>query len=662
MRALCRFLSPVLLCALFSLAAACGKGSSSPDSSAPLPDGGPEDTAPGADSTGQPELVLDSSAPEVLPDGPAVPDSAAECSAGEQGCQDASTAVICQGGHWVVAQVCAEGTLCLETACVTAEVCQPGHVKGCYSLSQMSVCHSSGKGYVPFPCPEGEKCVGGQCGELVCNPNVRQCEGTASYVECLDDGSGWGESMPCEEGTTCIGGKCLGGCGGDPKYNLSNVGCEFWSVDLGQWDVKEGETSLDPPASGIPHAVIVGNPNEVPVQATFETGDGTPVEVLDPVVLPGQVRAFVMPVMSLQETGITKKTIRLRTNHPVTAAQFNPPNNEDYVHTTDASLLYPISILGKEHYVVTMPSMIGMELPMFGKMPSVWGYVTVVAVEPGITKVDVVALKAPTEPGPDFPGYQKGDTFSVELEQWEVFNLASLATDMMATPLDMSGTQVLADQKVAVFGAHDCYVIGDSNCDHLETQLLPVEAWGTSYVAVRMNTPAPNQYRVVAGTSGTAILTAPPVAGLDGAVLAKGEVRHVTSDSSFELTASGPVQVIQFIAGNSSGGSTFVDPSMTTLIPIDLFRNDYPILVPTAYDENYVSVARLSDTPISLNGQPVVAAFLQIPGSDWQVANVPVPEGVNQLTADSPFGLISYGYAMKVSYAYPGGLNGKAAQ
>jgi len=51
-------------------------------------------------------------------------------------------------------------------------------------------------------------------------------------------------------------------------------------------------------------------------------------------------------------------------------------------------------------------------------------------------------------------------------------------------------------------------------------------------------------------------------------------------------------------------------------------------------------------------------AFQAIAGTDWQVGNVPVTEGVHQVTGDAPFGLIAYGYANKVSYAYPGGLNG----
>jgi len=615
------------------------------------------------------ELSAADGAPEPLD---ALPDLSADaggpdeasppaCTDGTQRCLDDMTAQLCQGGEWVTTQVCTGTMICLAGACVPAEACEPGTISGCFSLGARKLCHVSGKGYVGLECPEGQKCADGECGEFVCNPGVRQCEGAAAYVECLADGSGWGEVVSCEDGETCIGGKCLSGCAGDIKYNQSNVGCEFWSVDLGQWHVMPGESQLEPSASTIPHAVVVGNPNTVAAKVTFEVGDGTPVEIADPVVPPGEARAFIMPVLSLQESGITKKSIRLRTNHPVTAAQFNPPTNEDFVHSSDASLLYPTTILGREHYVVSMPSKIGAELPMIGKMPSVWGYAVIVAVEPGTTSVSLV-MTAATEPGPDFPGYGKGSTIEVNLEQWEVLTVNSLANSMMAAEIDMTGSHVVASQKVAVFGGHQCWVVGASNCDHLETQLLPLEEWGLTYVAGRMNTPAPNEYRVVSGENGVAIHTLPPVSGIDGLTLNKGEWKHFASNSSFEITGTGPIQVIQFIAGNSDGGPVLVDPSMTTLIPVLQFRSDYPILVPAAYEDNFVNIARKGGTPIKINGQPVTAGFELVAGTDWQVANVWVPEGVVQVEADAPFGLISYGYANKVSYAYPGGLNGKVGE
>ncbi len=642
-----------------SVATACGKTSSlAPDAVAPADRVASREVEGdlGGDGRSVADLLQET-------DDAAVPEDTQppECETGEMACQDAETVVVCLQEQWTVTQVCTNGKFCLEANCVTDDPCQPGHVKGCYSPSARNVCHASGRGYVPWMCPTGQQCLNGKCAELACVPGVSQCAAPDATHTCLPDGSGWSDPSPCADGEQCVGGQCLSGCAGDIKYNQSNVGCEFWSTDLGQWDIKEGDNSLEPSASIIPHAVIVGNPNQLTVKVTFETGDGTPVTIPEPTVAPGQVKAFVMPVMSLQYTGITQQTIRLRTNHPVTAAQFNPPSNKDFVHTSDASLLYPVDILGTEHFVVSMASMEGPTLPMLGKSPSVWGYVTVVAVAEGTTTLTVGPLTAATEAGGDLPAYEKGAIFEVTLQQWEVLNLQSRALGMFAEPVDLTGTRIKSDQPVAVFGGHDCTVIGDSNCDHLESQLLPVEAWGKTYVAGRMDTPSPNEYRIVSASDGNAIATSPPVGQLNGLVLNKGEWVHVKSDTSFVVEGSAPLQVIQFIAGNSTGGAVLVDPSMTTLVPIAQFRDNYPFLVPTAYTGNQICVARQGDSPLTLNGQPLTGYFAQIPGTDWQVANVSVSEGINEVSGDAPFGLISYGYASKVSYAYPGGMNGVAA-
>lgn len=609
----------------------------------------PVDVAPGDGSTKELDAATDEGG---------LDDESSSCVTGETICLDEATVQSCQNGFFITVQVCGFGMICLDGSCVTQTPCEPGTLNGCFSLAALSVCHESGDGYVAQPCPSGERCLDGECRVMACNPGTRQCDSATSYLQCLPDGSDWGPSTACDQGFQCVGGDCLNGCAGDIKYNQSNVGCEFWSLDLGQWNVREGESGLEPSASTIPHAVVVGNPNDFPVSVTFETGEGTAVNIEDPEVPAGATRAFLMPVMSLQDTEISGKSIRLRTNHPVTAAQFNPPNNEDHVATSDASLLYPPTILGKEYYAVSLGSIIGMEMPMIGKMPSVWGYVSMVAVEPGTTTVTIENLTSATEPGPNFPGYEKGQDIVVELQQWQVFHLQSLAVSMLTTGDDLTGTRVIATQKLAAFAGHDCMVIGDSNCDHLETQLLPVENWGTTYVAGRLYTPAENQYRVISAYDGTTLSTHPSIGGLDGVTLNRGEYVHVTAGGSFEITGSQPIQVIQFIAGNSEGGWTLVDPSMTTLIPVQQFREDYPILVPTAYEQNHITVVRSAGSDVFLNDDPLTGGFEPISGTDWEVGHFPVPEGVSEVTGEDPFGLISYGYAVKVSYAYPGGLNG----
>ena len=598
-----------------------------------------------------------------LDDADAPIDPGGECAVGEPDrcAADGRAIERCDHEVWRALRDCDAADVCLGAPpeCVRASPCTPGTPGGCRDDENAEVCDPTGVAFVPSPCPDGELCFGGGCRPARCVPGSGLCMSPSSVSRCLEDGQGYGAVDPCPLGTACIEGTCWSECQNDPKFQDSYVGCVFWSTDLGQWHVREGEVNLDGDAAHIPHAVVVGNPGQRDAAVTFEVGDGTPVVIADPIVPAGTVRAFLMPVLSLQDSGVSRKSIRMTSTQPLTAAQFNPPSNADLVHTSDASLLVPAAVLGRVHIAVSGPSVRGLEMPGLGRMPSVFGYFTVVAVRPGLTDVTFTPT-VPTEPGPDFPGLPAGEPHTVTLSEWDVLHVQALGGDLLGGETnDLTGTVIRASQDVAVWGGHDCLNIGAGNCDHIETQLAPVVAWGDHYVAARLGTPAPNVYRVVSGADGNVVTTNPPVGGLDGVPLDEGEWVEATVDGSFEVLGTGPIQVVQFIAGNEGGGDFLVDPSMAALVPTRQYRDDYPILVPSDYAVNRVAIARPAGVAIYLDGAALPnSSFRPIfAGAPWETANVAVPEGVARLTGDAPFGLVAYGYDNKVSYAYPAGFD-----
>lgn len=636
------------------------------------------DAAAGSDGTapdvpgGRPDALgpADAGTRDIGVDGggalDAGPDAvAAECAVGapDRCAPDGGAVERCDHGTWRPLTTCPAGAICLgdPPACVTAADCTPGAVSGCRDDEHELVCHESGQAVLPQPCPEGELCFEGSCRVARCVPGSGLCLGPAEVSRCLPDGQGYGPRETCPVGAACIDGACWSECEADPKFQSSYVGCLFWSTDLGQWYVQEGQMNLDPDASHIPHAVIIGNPGERDAAVRFEVGDGTPVPVADPIVPPGETRAFLMPELSLQQSGVTKKSIRVTASAPVTAAQFNPPNNADFVHTSDASLLLPAAVLGQRYIVVSGgPSIRGLNMGI--QMPSVFGYFTVVAIQPGETRVTFTPT-APTEPGPDFPALPAGQPHTVALQQFDVLHVQAAATDIMQTETnDLTGTILQATQPVAVWGGHDCMVVGGGNCDHLETQLAPVATWGDHYVAARLATPAPNVYRVVSGVAGNVITTQPPIGGLSGVTLGEGEWVEVAAGDSFEVSGTGPLQVVQYIAGNDEGGSYLVDASMAALVPTRQYRDDYPILVPSDYAVNEVAIVRPAGAGVYVDGVPLPAGtFRSVGGGAWEVGISAVSEGVVRITGDAPFGLTAYGYDSKVSYAYPAGCDMSAA-
>ena len=636
-------------------------------------------TGGGSDATGADGATPDTSAVDTLPGeatdvpGPgdatgsdgATPD-AALCIEGAPSCSDDHLwQLTCQGGEWARLKPCAAGTLCLGKTCAPSEPCTPGAPGDCPGLATASVCDDSGLGFVPVDCPAGQYCVSGACTTTTCIPGQPVCADTTHSAFCLPDGSGPGPATACDDVELCVGGLCRFTCGDDLKYAGSSVGCRFWSVDLGQWNVLPGEMGLDPSASGIPHAVIIANPNDVAATISFRTGDDSPVVVDNPIVGAGETRSFAMPVMSLQETAVTTKSIRVLSNQPVVAAQFNPPSNSDFVHTSDASLLYPQEVLGKVHVAATMGSIADGDM-MGMKTSGVWGYFTVVAVNPGTTDVTFTPT-CPTEAGPAMAEIPAGQTTTLTLQQWQVLTVQGKGADpmdMYVTPTDndLTGTVIHSSQPVAVFGGHDCMVVGPGNCDHLETQLLPVEAWGTEYVAAHMEISSANLYRVIAYHDGTTLTTQPVVGGLSGVTLNRGEWVEASSMADFVLTATAPVQMISFIEGydpgQGGGSGILIDPSMAALIPTHQYRQDYPLLVPADYEADYITVIRPQGTALLLDYNPLSdGGFKSVGTGPWQAANVPLSAGMHRIEGTKPFGVLAWGAGNKVSYAYPAGAN-----
>jgi hypothetical protein len=219
---------------------------------------------------------------------------------------------------------------------------------------------------------------------------------------------------------------------------------------------------------------------------------------------------------------------------------------------------------------------------------------------------------------------------------------------------------------------------GIDRCDHIESILFPTSTWGTSYIGTKFNRRAvmgapsePDIWRVIASQDGTQLLTDPPLDGVHGVTLGAGEWRQFESTQAFRLGASKPVLMAQYMVGANwlgierrcdGGGGQPVgigDPAMAVAVPVDQFRTDYFVLAPANYEQDFINVTAPVGQTVRLDGVAIDAALFkpvgQAPG--WATAIVPVTDGFHKLDAEVPFGIVSYGYDCRVSYAYPGGLN-----
>jgi hypothetical protein len=228
-----------------------------------------------------------------------------------------------------------------------------------------------------------------ELGCLVCAPGVSFCEGN-SMMQCAEDGTHEWELMDCEEwDTICVDGECVFD---DPCVEAaaweSNIGCEYWAVDL-----DNSENYIDD-AAGAQFAVAVANiGGEVPASVVVEInnapqGEPQELEVIEEKELnPGELYIFRLPRRDADGDNLTEnvddgaqswhasRAFRIQSDQPIVAYQFN---TLDQVFSNDASLLIPTPALGEDHLVVTyMPAN-----PVdFVGSPMNRSYVTIVGVE-----------------------------------------------------------------------------------------------------------------------------------------------------------------------------------------------------------------------------------------------------------------------------------------
>ena len=539
------------------------------------------------------------------------------------------------------------------------EGCTPGDVLGCNGDNAAYECNAAGDAYESTACDAGLQCLPGEgCSDKVCVPGTQYCDGTMGTYKCNADGTGFGETTMCVEGEVCSRGACNTVCELG-KYRSSYVGCEYWTLDLDQ------HTEMIPPsmpADAVPHSVVISNPNDREATVSFRSWNPSiSVNIPDPTVPPKSSRIFRMPRIDIEGTGITKNSIQIQSTVPVTAHQFNPLGNEG-VYSNDASLLLPVNTLGVEYYALNVPSR--PEVCFMGTcFDPYYAYVTVLATEPGETVLNVTPTARIAAGDPNINSIPPGAAATFRLQRGEVLNLQVGETSLTANQ-DLSGTHIIATKPVAVFSGHEGSVIGetsDSCCaEHLEQQLFPIKDWGTRYMAAISPGRGikKDHWRIIAGEDNVTITTNPPQDGANNVTLNKGEFVKFFSADSFEINATGKVQVGQFLVGQEETSKAQGDPAFILNVPVERFREDYLALIPTGYNNNHLLVVREAGSPVTIDGNAIQdASFVAVGGGEYEYVHLDVGPGVYSLEGDAPFAVYAYGYDSAVSYGYPAGLN-----
>jgi len=547
-------------------------------------------------------------------------------------------------------------------------------------------CNADGSPGAPVACEV--TCVAGH-GCVTCVPGQTVCVGNDVH-RCGDDGRPLAasiESCDVANAMLCRQGACTPACR-VAENQPSNVGCEFWAVDLDQQD------ALNDPASA-PWGLALSNVGESPARVTVEINTapvGQPVQlmtVIEVVVSPGSLRAVGLPPRELDcgarpndyaspGTCLSSNAFRVRSTSPVIVYQFNTFANS---FSNDASLLLPATSLGRHYRALGWPA--GHPVAVLGPIVD-RAYVTIVGVRPN-TRVTV----RPTwriRGNPPVMATGPGGEIVATLGPFDVLNLetdnATLQEDLR-TATDLSGTSIVATEPVSVFsGVESASAPGGvidlptppgwesgQNCclDHLEEQMFPLESIGTRYVIPRSPVRSTTGYREpdilrFVGAAEPATVTTNLPAPFDSFTLRPGEVRTTWTRDNAVVSSDRPVIVGQILVSNQHvDGQYLGDPSLTVFPPVDQFRSDYIILTPGSWTQSWGVVVAEPGAPVTLDGASPTNCITEpagtLAGVAYETRRCPLSVGVHRLAGERPFGVVVYGYGSAGSYAFVGGAD-----
>lgn len=546
-----------------------------------------------------------------------------------------------------------------------------------------------------------------------CIPKAVSCDGP-DVLRCTDDGQTKNrETCEASKGYACRSGVCTQLCQ-DAAQKKSNVGCEYFAVDLDNAVTSQGNAALQQ------YAVIVSNPQpDLPARVTVEEDLAAPGQ-------PSQLRVVGEAMVGTRHleifrlgpkevdgsppdkpnggthTALTRGAFRFRSDVPIIAYQFNPLDNVN-VFSNEASILLPTTALGdgggRTYVVAGWPQTIATTSdPNTNFDIDLRAFLTLVGTQPD-TRVKIKSSARVVGGGPFPAGIEQGAEVEYVLQPFDVLNLET--GDFNA---DFTGTLIDASGPVAVFVGSEASdaprfetLAGRSCCaDHLEEQVVPIRAAGKRFALGRMPVRTKviaaaganvgkfdevELYRVVAVKPGKTHVTTtlpPPYDVFE--LNAEGADTILDAYTDFTLTASQPVivadvQVSQEKAGvvrGLPGG----DPSITFVPPIEQWRNEYVVLTPDKYAFDFLVMTAPKGSSIYLDGLPVDGKVCEegsAPGFVVYRCQLSFPtidpfktgreaitdgrqnDGVHRIVADYPLSVLVYGFDAFVSYAYAGG-------
>ncbi len=354
-----------------------------------------------------------------------------------------------------------------------------------------------------------------------------------------------------------------------------------------------------------------------------------------------------------------------------------------YQYTSDGFLALPITALGKE-YVVSSWNDPGED----NGSQYLTSYTSIVAAYDK-TKVSFTLGGRPSGFTPGKDKIEFGDRVKKRMDKGDVW-LIGVVGDYN----DLSGSHVKANKPVAVISGSFCAFIpiGNSACDFIIEQDLPMETWGYKYHVtqivdrkygsmIRVYASEPNTY-IYRGEDPWAKLTT--VGGTDGSgylnrrvVATEEETRPVVISSDKRIS------VTQYNPGQTEDGIES-DPFQMVLTPMEQYQNKILFCTPGVNDgvnfkRNYINLCYKSTekgqipkdmeygvgrngtinwqalTTVALTAGTSIYDPSVTDGRDWKSLTLTLgdPSAIYGVRGETPFSAYGYGFDRYDSYGWP---------
>ena len=231
---------------------------------------------------------------------------------------------------------------------------------------------------------------------------------------------------------------------------------------------------------------------------------------------------------------------------------------------------------------------------------------------------------------------------------------------------DLTGTTIVSNKPVAVFGGNECAYAGECPfCDHMFEQIRPLKSWGYRYnIAPTYKVPvvSTDLVKFYATEDGTEI----SISG--GLPISLNALQSYVIDagSALFVESNKPIHVSQYLKGstcNTPAGE--IDPLMMDVIPENQYTSKF--LFGTSSYGRYarhfatIFIENGEEGSVRLNGAP--PTFLAphptaVPGSGFSIGYVQL-NGNRSYTLESLTGarmsVYAYGYGVEEAYGYTAG-------